>query len=431
MERIKPLLFVVFNSAALSGGNLRVFEFLKRGASEGIDYIIVASRRSFNNGMKMFLGFAETLSNYKVYVTDFKERQSSISGFKQVFLCSSLLRSALSVSRIALDEDADLIVGGEEPESLLTIYLAGKFCSRPWTAVFQPTTDLLQPSSSMSALNAFNILKFVSGKRSAKNLPLISRIGIASELFVQLKAAQKSMILSVSPSVVEELHFLNPKINFHVIEPGSGIDLEKFAAKSDASLKYDAIFFGRLVPEKGLYDLPVIWKYVAEKIPKAVLGVAGIVENHRFVNRFLALVSDFHLSRNIVFLGEQKEDALKNLIRSSKLTLNPSLLDSFSLVTLESLACGTPVVAYDIVAIKHNFGKCDAVLRCPVKDRNSMSEKALSIIRDENVRAILSKKAREYSANYDWKDVVNAEKQAYFKVIEHVRPRKDRLQNEF
>jgi glycosyltransferase involved in cell wall biosynthesis len=419
MRKIKPILLAKFNSAVLSGGYLRHFEVLKRGKSEGIDYIVVASLQSYKNAMKMFPDYMETLSNYAAYVNDFKERQSSIPGLKQVFSYGNIFRSALLVSKIAVDEDADLIVGGEEPVSLLTSYLAGKFCSKPWTAVFQPATDLLQPSSSIGFLNAFNVLKFVNEKSSLKNLSLISRIGTALQLFVELKVAQKSLILLVSSSVAEELHSLNPEIRFYVIKPGNGIDLEEFAAKSDVSQKYDAIFFARLIPEKGLYDLPVIWKYVTERIPKAVLGVAGIMEDQRFVNQFLELVSDFHMSRSIAFLGEQKEDALKNLIRSSKLTLYPSLLDSFSLVTLESLACGTPVVAYDIPAIRHNFGKCDAVLRCAIKDKNSMAEKAISIIENVKLRGVLSKRAKEYSANYDWQNVVKAEKHAYFRMTEY------------
>jgi glycosyltransferase involved in cell wall biosynthesis len=421
MRKIKPILLSKFSSDRLSGGYRRNFEVLKRGKSEGIDYIVVTSLQSYRNAIKMFPEYMETLSNYTAYVKDFKERRSSSPGVKQVFSYSNIFRSALSVSKIAVDEDADLIVGGEEVESLLTSYLAGRFCSKPWTAVFQPTTDLLQPSDSVDYVNAFNILKFVSEKYSARNLSLISRIGAALELFVQLKVPQNSLMLSVSSSVADELHFLNPRIKIHVIKPGNGIDLEKFAAKPDVSQKYDAIFFARLIPEKGLYDLPVIWKYVIERVPKAVLGVAGIVEDQRFVNRFLELVRDFHLSRNVAFLGELKEDALRNLVRSSKLTLYPSLVDSFSLVTLESLACGTPVVAYDIPAIRHNFGKCDAVLRCAIKGNCSMAEKAISIIKNEKLKEALSKKAKEYSAKYDWKKVATAEKQAYFKVIEHFR----------
>lgn len=214
---------------------------------------------------------------------------------------------------------------------------------------------------------------------------------------------------------------MDPKIEFHVIEPGNGVDSEKFAMESDMNQEYDGIFFARLVPEKGLYDLPVIWKYVTKIVPRAMLAVAGITEEQKYVNDFLGMVNRFHLGQNIIFLGELEENALINLIKSFKLTLYPSLVDSFSLVTLESLASGTPVVAYDIPAIKHNFGKCDAVLRCKIKDYNKMAEKTLWILKNENLRATLSKKAKEYSGNYDWKNAVRAEKAGYLKVVEHFR----------
>lgn len=419
MRKIKPVFLVEFNSAVLSGGNRRIFEFLKLGRSEGIDYIIVTSLQSCKNAVKMFPNYMEILSNYKVYIKNFKEKQASVPGLKQAFFYESALRSALSVSKVAADEGAELIVGGEETQSLLTSYFAGKFSSKPWTAVFQPFTDLLQPSSSFAPLKVFNILRFVSEKPSAKNLPLISRIGIALQLLVQLKVAEKSLMLSVSSSVVEDLRFLNPKIRFHVIEPGNGIESERFTINSERNQQFDGIFFARLVPEKGLYDLPVIWKHVTKKVPGAILAVAGITEKQRYVNHFLGMVREFHLDRNIVFLGEQEETALINLVKSSKVTIYPSLVDALPLVTLESLACATPVVAYDIPAIKHNFGKCDAVLPCKIKDNKKMAEKTLSILTNENLRATLSKKAKEYSANYDWRDVVRAEKKAYFAVVEH------------
>jgi glycosyltransferase involved in cell wall biosynthesis len=421
MKKIKPILLVKFNSTTLSGGYRRNFEILKKGKSESIDYIIVASPQSYKNAMKIFPAYIKTLSNYTAYVKDFKERESSIPGLNQVFSYGNIFRSALSVSKIAVNENADLIVGGEDPQSLLTSYLAGKFCSKPWTAVFQPSTDLLQPSSSIGSLNAFNILKFVSEKSSQKNLSLISRIGTAAQLFLLLKVAQKSLLLSVSSSVIDELHFLNPRIKFHVIEPGNGIDSEKFDAKSDGNQKYDAIFFARLIPEKGLCDLPVIWKYVTRRIPKAVLAVAGIPENKKHVDHFWDIVNRFRLRQNIIFLGNLEENVLISSIKSAKLTLYPSLLDAFPLVPLESLACGTPVVAYNIAAISHNFEKCDAVMRCPIKDKQLMAKEALSLIENEKRRKTLSKKAKEYCTIYDWRNVIRAEKNSYFKVIECTR----------
>jgi glycosyltransferase involved in cell wall biosynthesis len=113
------------------------------------------------------------------------------------------------------------------------------------------------------------------------------------------------------------------------------------------------------------------------------------------------------------------------LIKSSGLTLYPSLLDSFGLVVLESLACGVPVVAYNIPAIRENYKECPAVLRCPVKDVKSMATRTISLLKNENLRTVLSENAEEYSAKHDWGHVVESEKEAYFKVIGYFNSKKN------
>jgi len=50
-------------------------------------------------------------------------------------------------------------------------------------------------------------------------------------------------MLTVGPSLCEELRFLNPRIIFHVVSSGNGIDLEKFSRRSKGPPLYDAVFF--------------------------------------------------------------------------------------------------------------------------------------------------------------------------------------------
>jgi glycosyltransferase involved in cell wall biosynthesis len=276
---------------------------------------------------------------------------------------------------------------------------------------------LFQPSPSIENLNISNVLRFVDEKMAKRKLPLSSRIGFAMDLLIELRIAEKSLMLSVSKSVAEELKPLDPKIIFKTIEPGNGIDPTKFPQDSVTKKRYDAIFFARLLPEKGLFDLPTIWKVVTEKKPTAILAVAGITQDQNYVDQLIKMLHEYGLQQNVIFLGKLDENSLVNTVKASKLTLYPSILDSFSLVTLESLACGIPVVAYDIPAIRQNFGNCTAVLRCPVNDRASMAEKALEIITDEKFRIALSSKAKTYTANYTWQNVVKAEKEAYLEVL--------------
>ncbi|MFX1521740.1 MAG: glycosyltransferase family 4 protein, partial [Promethearchaeota archaeon] len=418
MKKIKPILLIEFNSPVLSGGNRRLYEILRNGKNEGIEYIVFTDYSSCKNAVKMFPDYLEVLSNYTFYLSNFIEKASSLFGLKHFFFCRKILLSALLVSKIAIDENADLIVGGEELQSILISCIAGKLSSKPWTAIFQPTTYLLQPSKRTWGLNIFNILRFL-GEKLEGDISMITKIGIAIGTLTQLKTAEKSLMLSVSASVAEELKPLNPKIKFYSIEPGNGIEQKKFDQKQKRGQSYDAIFFARLIPEKGFLDLPKIWRYVVKKEPTAQLAVAGITEDQSYLKKFLEIVHNEGLDANITFLGKLGETALINLVKAAKFLLYPSLVDSFSLVTLESLACGTPVIAYDIPALRYNFGKCEAVIRCPVKDKSSMAEAVLTLIKNKELRQSLSLVAKKYSESYTWQNVAKAEKAAYFEVIRY------------
>ena len=240
---IRPIILVKFLYSSLSGGYRRLYEILKLGKSEGIDYIIITDSESCQNASRIFPGFMDILRNYKVYKIELQRRQVLISGLKQVAKFKRIFHSAAVISKIAQKEDADLIVNPHEGfEGVLTSYLAGKFCSKPWTAVFQPTADLLQPSQSIGSLNLLNALSLVSQKKSTTNLSLLAKVGLSAGLFGLLKVAERSLMLSVSLSASEEVRFLNPKISFQVIKPGNGIDVQKFAKGQAPNPKYSAIF---------------------------------------------------------------------------------------------------------------------------------------------------------------------------------------------
>lgn len=414
---MRPLILVTFAYSSLSGGYKRMYEILKRGKSVGIDYIIVTDSKSCENAVKIFPDFMEILRKYRVIKGNFENKDHSFPGLKQLFTYKRILSLALFVSKIAKREAADLIISPSEVvESVMVSYLASLFCSKPWTAIFQPTSDLLQPYFSKRSINPVNVFAHINSKTSVNNESLISKIGLSIDLLSLLKIAEKTSVLAVSESVVEEFGYLNPRIEFLSINPGNGIDFNNFPAEPSRNFVYHAIFFARLMPEKGIFDLVKIWKQVTKKLPNAKLVVCGITERKEALDEFLREVRKNNLNDSIKFLGWQEEFDLFRLIRSSFLTVYPSYLDSFSLVTLESLALGIPVIAYNLPAIRHNFGKCKAVMRCPIGDTNSMANTILYVLSKAD-RSNLANEARRYASSYDWNQVVRAEREAYCRVI--------------
>lgn len=111
-------------------------------------------------------------------------------------------------------------------------------------------------------------------------------------------------------------------------------------------------------------------KYGIAREKKILLGVANIWDKRKGLNDFLSLAQILPEDYQIVLVGlshpqikkmpeniigiqrtEYKEE-LAMLYSMSYIFINPSLEESFSLVTAEALACGTPVIVLDTSAVK-------------------------------------------------------------------------------
>lgn len=97
------------------------------------------------------------------------------------------------------------------------------------------------------------------------------------------------------------------------------------------------LFAGRLSPEKGVMDIVEIYPFLQKTVPnlKVVFAGTGPLEE-----KLKELMPD------AVYLGWVENAKLPQIYSAADLTILPSKFDTFSLVVLESLSCGTPVVAY-------------------------------------------------------------------------------------
>ncbi|HUP07568.1 MAG TPA: glycosyltransferase family 1 protein [Caldimonas sp.] len=115
-----------------------------------------------------------------------------------------------------------------------------------------------------------------------------------------------------------------------------GIDVERFTPHGDR-LEIDAprprfLFVGRVAPEKNIeafldLDLPG---------SKIVAGGGPALERLR------------RRHPEVRFLGPRPRESLPALYRAADVFVHPSRTDTFGLVMLEALACGTPVAAFRV-----------------------------------------------------------------------------------
>ncbi len=124
-----------------------------------------------------------------------------------------------------------------------------------------------------------------------------------------------------------------------------GIEASRFPV-GDGSGGY-CLFLGRMHPDKGAQRAAMAARKAG--VPLVMAGKCREPWEHQFFDQEIAP----HLSDEIRYVGEVPHEEKIRLLAGARCTLFPIRWNEpFGLVILESLACGTPVLAFDEGAVR-------------------------------------------------------------------------------
>lgn len=188
---------------------------------------------------------------------------------------------------------------------------------------------------------------------------------------------------------------------------GRGVDTAQFTPdKRSAGLRrqWDAdddspvlLYVGRLAAEKNVTLALCAFEAVRLRLPSARMVVVGDGPMRR------ALEAEFTAAH---FAGVQRGEALARHYASADLFLFPSLSDTFGNVTLEALASGLPVVAFDTAAAADHVDDCDSGLLAPVGDDKAFVASTCSLAWQHRQLAAVRGHARQAALKAQWPDVL-------------------------
>jgi glycosyltransferase involved in cell wall biosynthesis len=100
------------------------------------------------------------------------------------------------------------------------------------------------------------------------------------------------------------------------------------------------LFFGRIHPDKGVYESIQI-----AKKSKRRLIISGLIQDQEYFDQ---KVKPFINDNDIVFVGNSGPDERNKLLGSASALLHPiSFEEPFGLSVVEAMFCGTPVIAFN------------------------------------------------------------------------------------
>jgi glycosyltransferase involved in cell wall biosynthesis len=169
------------------------------------------------------------------------------------------------------------------------------------------------------------------------------------------------------------------------------------AAKRDEPGGPAVLYVGRLAREKNLPLVFEAFDALRVRVPTARLIIVGSGP----------LRASFERSHpEVVFAGVQTGSALAAYYASADLFLFPSLTETFGNVTLEAMASGIPVVAYDSAAAGMYLRNGVSGYALPRGDSAAFIEAACELAADSDLRMRFSVAARCVAETKQWKDVL-------------------------
>ena len=132
------------------------------------------------------------------------------------------------------------------------------------------------------------------------------------------------------------------------------------------------------------------------------------------------LVHEHRLEDTVDFVGSQDQPRLALFYNSADICAVPSLTESFGLVALESMACGTPVVGTRVGGLQTVIENDVSGLLVPAGDDEALAEGMARMLIDHSLRLRLAAGARERAKAYSWERVGAAIVALYASVAERV-----------
>jgi len=247
-----------------------------------------------------------------------------------------------------------------------------------------------------------------------------------------LRRADRVVVATLAE--LTQLRFLYKANDRKLVVIPPGVDVCHFypipadEAKMYVGLKPEdrmVLFVGRIEPLKGVDTLIqamscLQWKE-ERPVHLAIIGgdpAASPEEMSAEMARLQKLCDDLAVGQTVVFLGKRDQDKLPYYYSAAELVVMPSHYESFGMVALEAMACGTPVIASEVGGLAYLVRDGETGFTIPDQEPETLCEKISWLLNDHHLHETMSRRAVEYAQDYAWEKIAKQIVDVYKSLLE-------------
>lgn len=190
-----------------------------------------------------------------------------------------------------------------------------------------------------------------------------------------------------------------------------------FKKKHNIENNFTILFFGFLLHGKGLEYLLEAFKKILSDIPNAKLVIAGgdhpmstrnifnLKQKKMYSNTLKKLAKNLQIEDNVLFTGHIPDCDISACLTSADILIFPNIHHSSqSVVVLQALASGCPIIATNTGSFPEFIIDNDTGILIPPRDSDAIAKEMLRLWGNDKLRHTLGKNARnkvesEFSLN--------------------------------
>jgi len=186
------------------------------------------------------------------------------------------------------------------------------------------------------------------------------------------------------------------------------------------------LFVGRIEPLKGIKtllqsidDLRNNGKLGKDLCLAVIGGELAEKDGHESEDMKLlnGLRDEYGLGDMVTFLGKRSQDTLPYYYSAAELVVMPSHYESFGMVALESMACGTPVIASLVGGLIHLVEDGVTGYHVPVEDPVALSKCISRLLEDKALRYRMGHDAFAFAKKFDWSNITGQVIEVYRELL--------------
>ncbi len=289
------------------------------------------------------------------------------------------------------------------------------FAAIPWTLWHQPADliveDFAAPfSSCLSPLftkkPTVAVVQWLNARDKSRqyHLPfwLIERLGLRLH----------RRYIAVSQAIAQAIANHQPAAHIEVI--ANGLNADAFLQPLPQT-RQGIVYLGRI--EKVQKGLDVLLEAMTEpELADAQLTIIGTGPDEAWLK---TAVKNHGLQSRVTSTGRLEGTTKYQMLAAAAVVVMPSRFETFGLVAIEAMACGTPVVASDLPALREVIPE-DYGRLVPADDVSRLATALASTLvqATTDMSAGQPDKRRQFARRYDWDELAQQQARCYLKALQ-------------